>query len=939
MKKQYLLILALLLAFSCQQNSIKKNPDGVVITLDKKTAGGAAKIMIQVISDNIIHIAVSPQDEFSGDTSLAVLRNINLPSEWQYREEGDSLIVGTATLNVAVSKKTGEVVFMDKEGRVKLKELPGGGKSFKPVVIDDEQLWSISQVFEAQGDEAFYGLGQHQNGQMNYKGQDVELAQHNIAVAVPMLYSRKNYGLLWDNYSITRFGDPREYRELSSLQLFDKNGVPGGLTATFLNPDGRSFTRTDSAIRYRYIDTYDSMPVEFSTDEGKVTWEGSFTSETGGTHKFMLYASNYYKLWVDDKLIIDRWRQVWNPWLDRFTVDIEPGIKHTLKVEWIPGGKNYMSLQHLDPYGEEKQNRLSLYSEAGKQIDYYFINGSSADDVISGYRQLTGKAPIMPSWAMGLWQCRERYRTQEELLGIVKEFRKRNIPLDNIVQDWFYWPENQWGSHDFDKARYPDPAGMVRTLHQDLHAHIMISVWPKFYSGTDHFNQMQERGYLYRRNLQKQVKDWVGYPSTFYDAFNPGARQLFWKQMHDKLYVYDFDAWWMDATEPDMESNNSPAERKLLMNPTFLGSGTEYYNAYSLLNCLAVYQGQRAVDPDRRVFMLTRSAFTGQQRYAAATWSGDVASRWADLRDQIPAGINFSISGIPFWTTDIGGFAVEKRYEDASGEDLAEWRELMTRWFQFGAFCPLFRVHGQYPHREMYNVAPPDHPAYRSMLYYDRLRYRLMPYIYSLDGMVWLKDYTIMRALVMDFRNDLMARNIYDQYLFGPALMVCPVHEYKARVRDVYLPSGYGWYDLYTGKYFEGGQMLKAEAPLEKIPVFVKEGSIIPLGPELRYTGEKPADPVKLFIYTGKDASFTLYEDEGVNYNYEKGMFSVIEITYNESGKELTIGARKGEYPGMLVNRIFEIIPVSQREPVPVDFARPGKFRIEYNGQSSNIKL
>jgi len=339
------------------------------------------------------------------------------------------------------------------------------------------------------------------------------------------------------------------------------------------------------------------------------------------------------------------------------------------------------------------------------------------------------------------------------------------------------------------------------------------------------------------------------------------------------------------------------------------------------------------------VFILTRSAFAGQQRYAAATWSGDIAARWYDLKSQVPAGLNFSLSGIPYWTTDIGGFAVEARYQNPNNSDLEEWRELNTRWFQFGTFCPLLRVHGQYPYREMFNIAPDNHPAYQTMLAYDMLRYHLMPYIYSLTGLVTHDDYTIMRALVMDFGYDQKVHSIGDQFMFGPALLINPVTDYKARMRFVYLPAGTSWYHLRSGTYFGGGQTIQADAPYSDIPIFVREGSIIPCGPEIQYTTEKPADPIRLFIYTGASGSFRLYEDENVNYNYENGKFSVIPLNYNEEERVLTIEEREGKFLGMLETRTFEIVWIGDGKPAGLDFQSKPDFTVTYNGTPLSIKM
>jgi alpha-D-xyloside xylohydrolase len=393
----------------------------------------------------------------------------------------------------------------------------------------------------------------------------------------------------------------------------------------------------------------------------------------------------------------------------------------------------------------------------------------------------------------------------------------------------------------------------------------------------------------------------------------------------------------MDASEPDILSNVDPKKRKLQMTPTALGTAAEYLNAYPLQNAKGIYEGQRLTAPDKRVFLLTRSAFAGSQRYGAAIWSGDIGSTWRDMKMQIAAGINFSMSGLPYWTMDIGGFVVPEKFEKPNAETLEEWRELNARWYQFGAFVPLFRSHGQFPFREIFNIAPEDHPAYKSFLYYDKLRYRLLPYIYSLAGAAYHNNYTIMRGLAMDFANDTTVLNIGDQYLFGPSLLINPVYQNKQSTRELYLPKCAGWYDLYTGKWFEGGQRITADAPYERIPVFVKAGSVIPFGPDLQYTSEKKADTVTIDIYTGADASFELYEDEGTNYNYEKGAYSIIPIIYTEKTGTLKIENRKGSFPGMLNQRVFYINIISPNNAKPLQFSTSGKI-VVYDGKKINIK-
>jgi alpha-D-xyloside xylohydrolase len=404
----------------------------------------------------------------------------------------------------------------------------------------------------------------------------------------------------------------------------------------------------------------------------------------------------------------------------------------------------------------------------------------------------------------------------------------------------------------------------------------------------------------------------------------------------------------MDASEPNVRDCTPMWYRKALSGPTALGTTTEYFNAYSIVNADAIYNGQRSVNPNQRVFLLTRSGFAGEQRYSTATWSGDIGTRWEDMRAQMTAGLNYSMSGLPFWGMDQGGFCVENRYMQAQSEyertgveneDLKEWRELQARWSQFGTFIPLFRVHGQWPLREIWNLAPENHPCYQSFVYYDKLRYRLMPYLYSMAGWVHLKDYTMMRGLIMDFNGDWQVTNIKDQWMFGPALMVCPVAHYKAPNRSVYFPKQTGWYNLYSGEYVEGGQSLIVDAPYERIPVFVREGSIIPFGPEIQYSDEKPAELINLYVYAGKDGQFMLYEDEGVNYNYEKGKYATIDITYDDSSKTITFGKRNGQFNGMLKQRRFNVVLITREQPKALNMENPEGKLVQYNGKAVSIQL
>ncbi|MTI38360.1 glycoside hydrolase family 31 protein [Fulvivirga lutimaris] len=912
--------------------------NGVELTLQE---GEADLIRVSFVTDDIVKVELLSSEGSLESESLIEVAEVG-EVKFELQDEDNILVLKSSSLNVSIDKTTGKVAYSDLEGKSIISE---ADRDFTAVEVGGKSGFSTLQRFNSSNTEALYGLGQHQANEMNYKGKNEELFQYNTKVSVPFIMSTENYGILWDNYSLTRFGDERSYSNLDQLTLTDKYGDEGGLTATYYGDktsDKVFIERKEATIDYENLETVKNFPEGFPFDNAKIVWEGSISSDQAGLYRFLCYYAGYTKFWVNGELIFDKWRTAWNPSVEKFNIDLESNKKVHVKLEWLPdGGVSYIGLKSLSPREEQVQNQITFSSEMSQSLRYYLMVGNSMDDVISKYRTVTGKAQIMPKWSMGFWQSRERYKTEDELLSTLKEFRDRHIPIDNIVLDWSYWPVDKWGSHDFDLTRFPDAKGMIDKVH-DQNARIMVSVWPKFYINTKNYNAFNEKGWMYKRAVEDSVRDWIypGYIGSFYDAYSDGARKLFWDQIEDKLYTKGFDAWWMDASEPDILSNASIDYRKQLMTPTELGPSTEYFNAYALMNAKGIYEGQRSVNPDERVFILTRSGFAGLQHYGAVTWSGDIATRWEDMEAQISAGINFAMSGLPYWTMDIGGFCVEKRYERAEegSEDLEEWRELNARWYQFGSMVPLFRVHGQFPYREVFNLAPESHPLYKSQLYYNKLRYQLMPYIYSLAGWTYLKDYTIMRGLAMDFSSDNQVYNIGDQYMFGPTLMACPVYEYKARSREVYLPKSAGWYDIYTGKFLEGGQTIEAEAPYEQMPVYAKAGSILVNGPEIEYTTEKPADPITVVVYAGKNASFDLYEDEGTNYNYENKEFSIIPLEWSESNGELTIGARKGSFEGMLTTRTIRVIVVDQENPVSINDLSNYQ-EIQYTGEEVKVAI
>ncbi|MFB5944873.1 glycoside hydrolase family 31 protein [Albibacterium profundi] len=901
------------------------------------------KISLTPISEQIIHVRVTQGPRVERNEDFITVDTLRKKAvEWTTEEEADTLKIKTRYLNANVCLTTGVIVFKDQFGKELVTERKRSSHSFIANSYQGDAFYKITQGFEIDENEGLYGLGQHQSGVMNYRGRQVTLLQYNTEVAVPFLTSNQNYGILWNNYSITKAGDVRPLEPLSSLKLTSADGQEGWLTANYFHKDSLDkvvLSRPESQINYLYLSDQHKFPKEINLQDAFVRYEGSIESPYEGLHRLHFNYAGYLKVWINGELVEDRWRASWNAGSFEIDIDMTSGEKYPIRMEWTPaGGESYLGLKIQKPIPASLKNTFSFRSEAGDAIDYYVISGDNMDDVISGYRSLTGRAPIMPKWSFGFWQSRERYKTQKELLDAAAEFRKREIPIDNMVQDWSYWKEHDWGSHDFDEERFPDPKGMIEKLHQD-HFRLMISVWPKINEESSVYPYFRDKGWLYSRNIADARKDWIGkgYTSTFYDPFNPEARKGFWDLMNEKLYSIGVDAWWMDASEPDMHSNINMEARKAVMQPA-IGSSVRYYNAFPLLNAKGIYEGQRAVDPNNRVFILTRSSFAGQQRYASATWSGDIASRWHDMRDQISAGINFSMSGVPYWTMDAGGFLVEDRYYEPARADLEEWREMNTRWYQYGAFLPMFRAHGQFPYREPFNIAPKGHAAYESIVYYIKLRYRFLPYNYSIAAATYYDNYSMIRGLAMDYGDDEKTLNIDDQYMFGPSLLVNPVTEKGKVSRSVYLPHG-SWYNFYDGSYFEGGKDVEADAPYERIPLFVRGGSIIPLGPELQYTGEKPASEIDLYVYAGADANFVLYEDDGLTYDYEKGESIQISLDYNDAAKTLTIGQKKGSFKGMLKGRTFNIIYVSPQTASGYDDEKKINQKVRYRGKEIVVDL
>ena len=548
----------------------------------------------------------------------------------------------------------------------------------------------------------------------------------------------------------------------------------------------------------------------------------------------------------------------------------------------------------------------------GDAVDYYFLYGPTPDQLIHHYRTMTGHTPLFPEWAYGLFQSKDRYVSQQEILDVAARYRAEHIPLDGIVQDWFWWKTE--GDPVFN-SNYTDVPAELKTLH-DEHIHAMISVWGLFDPASKNYQQLA-------------AHHWDVPGAHVYDATNPAARDFYWNNLVAPLFSQGWDAFWLDSAEPE-ESWPHMGDAILRGKQLAIGNGDRYTNLFPLVHTGGISQHWQQTTQQKRVFLLTRSAFLGQQRNGATVWSGDVYSTWWGLQHQVAAGLNFALSGYPYWTTDIGGYW---QPFDRPPDDPA-YEELYTRWFQFGVFCPVFRTHGHRAHNELWTY----HDVEPILIRYDRLRYRMLPYIYSLAWKVTSDDYTIQRPLLMDWPTDEKTWNLGDEFMFGPSLLVAPVLKEGAKHRSVYLPASPAWYDFWTGSRVEAGSEIEADTPIDRIPLYVRAGSILPLGPEIEYAGEKPDAPIELRVYAGADGDFRLYEDEGDNYDYEKGAHAVIPIHWDDAHKTLSIAARVGSFPGMPAERTFHIVWVGANHGVGETVEASPDKAVHYNGAALSVQ-
>lgn len=776
------------------------NPPNPVVSFEKQANGLEVRqqdgvLRIEVKASDLLHITYSPA---AVQTPHREPDHVVLPQNWpaasfDVASDDKTVTLTTSRLRAVVDRASGALQYFGPDaasaggviatGPGSTAEAPKGKllttdsyRSLRPVEVNGKKTFHAEEVFAIYGShEGFYGLGQHQAGVWNYRGETVDLSQENTNIAIPLLVSTNGYGIFWNNPSRSR-------------------------------------------VNNRFI------------------------------------------------------------------------------------------------------HALYLSSEVADQVDYYFLYGPEPDQIIASYRKLTGEVPLFGRWAYGFWQCKNKYESQKEIENVAAKYRAENIPVDNIVQDWFWWVtmgEMKWNPN------YPNPQAMIDQLHSE-HFHLMVSIWPYFRPGSPVYDQFDKNGWFIAKTVAPSFHP-VG--QALYDPTNPDARKQYWDNANTALFQKGVDAWWLDTDEPETEGRE---DNILTTNQMHIGSGARYANIYPLFHTGGVSDGQHSASGEKRVFILSRSAYAGTQRYGVTAWSGDVLSDWITFQRQIPAGLNYSISGMPYWTTDIGGFISGGNLNDPN------FRELFVRWFQFGAFSPIFRVHGtRWPNEnELWSYG---HEAEKILVDYDKLRYRLLPYIYSEAWQVTSHDGTLMRPLVMDWRDDVEAQNTGDEYLFGPAILVTPVTQAHATTRQVYLPKAL-WYDFWTGEKVEGSKRIETDAPLSKLPLFVRAGSIVPMGPVMQWSTQKPEDPIELRIYPGADGDFTLYEDENDSYRYEKGTYATIGLHWNDAEHTLTIGAREGSFPGMLAARTFRVVIVGKEHGVGIDETAAAEVTVQYKGAKLAVK-
>ena len=839
MKKLFIFFSLLSSAFSFAQDYVGYKTD-------------AKGLSIQ-LSEGVLHIeplgakAVSINWEknlMREERELVLIDSIAIP-EFKISETSRKLKLSTSDITIVFDKKSCIIDFSDSKGKVFLSE-KAGSRKLEPSFVNGNPCFVAQQGFATKSDEFLFGLGQFQDGNYNLRNISRKLIQVNTQIAIPFLYSSKGYGILWDQYGLTDF-NPAD----SEVKLIKSS----------YDTDNHNETEVTTTTGTQKISQQQSI------------FTGNFSLDTDGDYTMMLdlgAMDNRHFVAIDGVPFIDQ-SNLWLPPAVSKIIHLKSG-KHTVQI--ICRSTNVPHLQY-----KAADDITTFRSPNAKSLRYVVFHGKDADEVIADYRNLSGNVPMLPLWAYGFWQCRERYTSGEHLVQTVKEFRERKLPMDVIVQDWQYWGKYGWGVPKFDEANYPNPERFISQLH-DLNAHFSISVWENLDKKSE-----VAKPYL-TNNLYIPDSPWI-------DIYNPLTQQTHWDVLNENLFSKGVDSWWMDATEPE---NDALAGKQ-----TYYGPGDFYRLTYPLIVSKAIYLGQRAADPSKRVAILTRSAFAGQQRYGTINWSGDIGWDWDTYQRQIVAGLNYNLTGMPYWTTDIGGFfrPGPTQYTDV------KYHEILLRWFQWGVFNPVFRIHGYQTETEPWKYGAVVESNMRQML---NLRYRLLPYIYSEAWQVHKNGSTLMRPLVMDFKDDVKAVEQSLQYMFGRQILVAPVTKPDVKNWNVYLPSGAYWYNFWTNKGYNGGQTISTAAPLEEIPLYIKAGAILPMGRVVQSTSEEQKSIIEIRVYEGENGTFELYEDEGDNYNYETGNYTIIPFKWDNKHKTLTIKAMQGNYNGCLKERTFNVI-------------------------------
>lgn len=839
MKRSILLLLIILpfLGFSETYKSHQLKQDKLEIELS------VGKLNITPLTDDAIRITWEI-DQKHEEQDFVLVNKFPTP-KFKFSETNNTLIIKTLNVEVQFDKLSNSISYLDNKGKVFLSEKVDG-RLLTPSVTSKESSFIAEQSFNSASNEKLFGLGQFQDGHFNLRNVSRKLIQVNSQIAIPFIYSNQGYGILWHQYGLTDFNPTDNKVELIKKEV-----------STLQKGDAEVTTTNGTQV----ISQQQSL------------YTGKFNLDRDGEYSFMLDMGNMeskHYLAIDGKPYLDQ-SNLWLPPAASTTIKLKAG-EHN--VEIICKSSNVPALSW-----KMNSNQTTFRSPNAKSLDYIVFKGQNADEVISNYRKLTGTVPMLPLWAFGFWQCRERYTSGDHLVETIKEFRKRRLPVDVIVQDWQYWGKYGWGAPKFDEKNYPNPEKFIAELH-DLNAKFSISVWENLDKKS-----IVSKEYV-DKNLYIPNSPWI-------DIYNPETQKTHWNTLNKNLFSLGVDSWWMDATEPENDA--------LLGKQTYFGKGDFYRLTYPLFVSKAIYEGQRNTNPDKRVTILTRSSFPGQQRFGTINWSGDIGWDWDAFRRQIVAGLNFSLTGMPFWTTDIGGFfrPGPNQYKNK------EYHDILTRWFQFGAFNPIFRTHGYQTETEPWKYGETVENNMRTML---NLRYQLMPYIYSEAWNISKNGSTMMRPMVMDFNNDDKAVDQAFQFMFGKSILVAPVTKPNITEWEVYLPKSTDWVNFYTNQTYKGGEVVKVAAPQDKIPLFVKTGSILLLGKEMQFTNEKSNDTLEVRIYKGADGKFDLYEDEGDNYNYEKDQYTLIPFIWNDKKQELEIGTTQGSFKGQLKNRTFNLI-------------------------------